>query len=1068
MPFSGSGLKVFISSTMEEFKLERQLLRTVLQDMYVDGFVFESDAGAVTDSAYIESMNILAESDIYVGLFGIRYGDVTVKEFLRAGELGIHRLVYLKGSNAKRAKELERFLRKYIFDPYFGVVHDTFEVNTDILSPVKRDIMKLLTDSYRRSTRTFAHDPLQPFYKLGLDVADWYESIGCTVVEDPDPVDRFTMDLLIENKPGPASMHRSPERIAVRCISGPVEQPHISAFLNSASASRCDGMLLISDRHIAPGALREAKEHANLEVLLIDDLIFGSLSIDTYLERLEARVKELEVDRFYLSLGCWKEHPNSNEVEMYEADPTPTPGVLSGIDKFVDVWLESPEKEHLSILGDFGMGKTWFVYHTAWQCLKKFRERRSAGRTCPRVPLVIPLRDYATTETAEGLISKFLFKDQETGIANYKMFEQLNRMGRLLLLFDGFDEMATRVDRQKMINHFWELAKLLKPVGKAILTCRTTHFPNAREGRELLTAELQSSVAKLTGEAPQFEIIHIEKFTESQIKTVLSRKSTPDVAQRILDNPDLMEMAARPLLIEFILEALPEVEAGRFVDFPRIYYYAVRRKMHRDIDEGRTFTSMLDKLYFLCELSWEMLSTDNLRIHYREFPERIRRLFGKKVMRQPDLDHWQFDMMRQLILVRDSQGYYSPAHRSLAEFFAAYKYVAELGLLADDLTDWSGSDVSVQSRPDVTKLIDGSALPTWSQFFETLNTSSSNDGGLHMEFGRFATEPFDGSSQSKSLVLLERLPRNAISLAAGMISRNADSLNHLCYLAKTYSSDRSPLVLLPLLREKHSSVLASSLAIESQGRPLKNGVAWVLGELGERNQHVKDALDRTIEAFASEQSDNSNSWWEAGFALWKLGFLKGDSPVAGTAVVDYLFKQLPGSTDVKNAIENLRRTVQADQLPEGRLNQRDIVILAYRRAEYSLDKLYDDILSVVDLATDTVGWRSYYISWLCGHLRIKKSVPSLVSAVGNPRRSVGNCACEALGKIGVVDKNVIEALIIGLESKYYRTRQHAAEALGILNIKEAVPVLAEAIRLEEVPAVKREIAKASKKLSKIV
>lgn len=31
-------------------------------------------------------------------------------------------------------------------------------------------------------------------------------------------------------------------------------------------------------------------------------------------------------------------------------------------------------------------------------------------------------------------------------------------MGKLLLIFDGFDEMAARVNRQEMINNFWELA----------------------------------------------------------------------------------------------------------------------------------------------------------------------------------------------------------------------------------------------------------------------------------------------------------------------------------------------------------------------------------------------------------------------------------------------------------------------------------------------------------------------------------------------------------------------------------------------------------------------------------
>ena len=46
----------------------------------------------------------------------------------------------------------------------------------------------------------------------------------------------------------------------------------------------------------------------------------------------------------------------------------------------------------------------------------------------------------------------------------------------------------------------------------------------------------------------------------------------------------------------------------------RVYLYATQRKMQRDITETRTFTSLADKLYFLCELSWEMLQHDKLKL----------------------------------------------------------------------------------------------------------------------------------------------------------------------------------------------------------------------------------------------------------------------------------------------------------------------------------------------------------------------------------------------------------------------------------------------------------------------
>ena len=357
------------------------------------------------------------------------------------------------------------------------------------------------------------------------------------------------------------------------------------------------------------------------------------------------------------------------------------------IDGYIDRWLDDPAKEHISILGEFGTGKTWFALHYAWVTLQRYRDAQKRGTELPRLPLVIPLRDYAKAVSVESLFSEFFFRKHEIPLPGYSAFEQLNRMGKLLLIFDGFDEMAARVDRQEMINNFWELAKVVVPGAKVILTCRTEHFPEAKEGRALLNAELQASTANLTGETPQFEVLELEKFDDLQIRQVLSHQATSTTVEQVMGNPQLLDLARRPVMTELILEALPDIEAGKPVDMSRVYLYAVRHKMQRDIKAERTFTSLADKLYFLCELSWEMLSTDQMSLNYRLFPDRIRQLFGGIVQEEKDLDHWHFDMMGQTMLIRNADGDYTPAHRSLLEFFVAYKFAAELGGLAEDFAD---------------------------------------------------------------------------------------------------------------------------------------------------------------------------------------------------------------------------------------------------------------------------------------------------------------------------------------------------------------------------------------------
>ncbi|GJD22824.1 WD-40 repeat protein [Rivularia sp. IAM M-261] len=497
------------------------------------------------------------------------------------------------------------------------------------------------------------------------------------------------------------------DRVLIRGIAGEAQVNDVLAMRSSVERERADEGWLVTARRISRAARTEVEkdENKHLGCYTFDELLAQDADFSGYLEWLEAEITRRQIDTKYVPLACSKEEIDlvtgrQIAVSRYEEED-------GWIDGYIDRWLDDPVKEHISVLGEFGTGKTWFVFHYAWVALQRYKDAQKRGVELPRLPLVIPLRDYAKAVSVESLFSEFFFRKHEIPLPGYSAFEQLNRMGKLLLIFDGFDEMAARVDRQEMINNFWELAKVVVPGAKVILTCRSEHFPEAKEGRALLSAELQASTALLTGETPQFEVLELEKFNDEQIKQVLLYQATSTTVEQVMNNPQLLDLARRPVMTELILEALPDIEAGKPIDMSRVYLYAVRRKIENDITQKRTFTSSAEKLYFLCELSWEMLSTEQMSLNYRLFPDRIRRLFGAAVQEEKDLDHWQFDMMGQTMLIRNADGDYTPAHRSLLEFFVAYKFAAEIGALADDFTELAREEV-------------GNVAPTsytWSSYF---------------------------------------------------------------------------------------------------------------------------------------------------------------------------------------------------------------------------------------------------------------------------------------------------------------------------------------------------------------
>ncbi|WP_414585141.1 NACHT domain-containing protein [Scytonema sp. PCC 10023] len=539
---------------------------------------------------------------------------------------------------------------------------------------------------------------------LAQQMRGWFETLGYRFEKYEVWEDNY-FEWIIDI---PARRNRY-DRILVRGIEGEAGLGDVMALRQSVEAQRTDEGWLVTARRISRAARDEVEKEENrhLDCYTFDELIDQDADFSGYLDWLEAEVKRREIDKKYVPLACTKEEfdaVSKRRIGVSRYDERD-----GWIDGYLDLWLDDPAKEHISILGEFGTGKTWFAFHYAWTALQRYRDAQKRGVERPRLPLIITLRDYAKALNVENVLAGFFFTQHNIRL-NSEVFDQLNSMGKLLLIFDGFDEMAAKCDRQQMINNFWELAKVVVPGAKVILTCRTEHFPEAKEGRALLNAELQASTAKLTGETPQFEVLELEKFNDEQIRQVLSFQAESTTVEQVMGNPQLLDLARRPVMTELILEALPDIEAGKPVDMSRVYLYAVRRKMERDIKAERTFTSLADKLYFLCELSWEMLSTDQMSLNYRLFPDRIRRLFGDVVQEEKDLDHWHYDMMGQTMLIRNADGDYTPAHRSLLEFFVAYKFAAELGVLADDFIELAQGQLHINKD----------AAPvdyTWSSYF---------------------------------------------------------------------------------------------------------------------------------------------------------------------------------------------------------------------------------------------------------------------------------------------------------------------------------------------------------------
>lgn len=603
--------------------------------------------------------------------------------------------VYKKFKIEGKGRGKDQRLKKWLLEQA-SALRESGEIIA--LQPEADQILTTATDrtvSGNASSQTIqARTPIQPPQSFAQSLWQWFNCLEYEFEGEPQLTsDRFEWILRIR-------VRRGFDRIVVHGIQGAAEVSDVRKLREAVNDRDADEGWVVVPRRISPMARQETEhsDNSNLYCYTFDELIEQDVDFGEYFKWLDKTIQDKEISSKYVHLACRKAEfdPHTQETIGYshygEAE--------DWIDGYLDQWLDDPAKEHISVLGEFGTGKTWFSLHYAWTSLQRYQQAKVRGLERPRIPLLIPLRDYTKAATIESLFLEFFFRKHKISLPNYAVLEQLNRMGKLLLIFDGFDEMADKIDRQKMINNFWELAKVVVPGAKAILTCRTEHFPDAKAGRELLNAELKASTDALMAESPQFEVLELEEFSDQQIRQVISTQTNSATTENFMVRPEFLNLARRPLMVELILAALPAIETGKSVDLARIYLYAVRHKMDQDIKSERTFTSLADKLYFLCELSWKMLSSEKMSLSYKDFPDEIRELFGDVVRSETTLDHWHYDMLGQTMLIRDEHGEYSPAHRSFLEFFVAYKFAAELGCLADDFVEIAQQQSHLDTEKD--------------------------------------------------------------------------------------------------------------------------------------------------------------------------------------------------------------------------------------------------------------------------------------------------------------------------------------------------------------------------------
>jgi WD40 repeat protein len=226
---------------------------------------------------------------------------------------------------------------------------------------------------------------------------------------------------------------------------------------------------------------------------------------------------------------------------------TTSPGDAEVHDDAVGEMLRLLAADHgrfLLLLGDFGRGKTFALRELA---------RRIPAELPHVIPIFIELRALDKAHTVDGLVAAHLANHGEE-LIDLKAFHYMLRQGRIVLLFDGFDELVTRVTYDQATDHLDTLLQAAQDKAKIVVSSRTQHFKSQ--------AQVLTALGEKVGVLPHRRVLGLEEFTSVQVRSYLVNRYKDEKAAeerlRILTGiEELLGLTSNPRMLSFIAD-LPE------------------------------------------------------------------------------------------------------------------------------------------------------------------------------------------------------------------------------------------------------------------------------------------------------------------------------------------------------------------------------------------------------------------------------------------------------------------------------------------------------------------------------
>lgn len=318
----------------------------------------------------------------------------------------------------------------------------------------------------------------------------------------------------------------------------------------------------------------------------------------------------------------------------------------------------NPEKaitdyDKLVILGVPGSGKTTLLRHIALKSCKESLEHRE--RTC--VPIPIILQEYSESgknlrEYVDITFDKYQFPKAK------EFIEKDLKEGKCKLLFDGFDELATKEKQDKIVEQIQEFIRKY-PHNQIIVTSRVAGYHDELKGFTKL-------------ELIEFDNKQIELFIENWFGKINS-ETAKSMLNAINENEQIKILARNPLMISIIAiiyeedRKLPQKRADLYSRCTEVLLskWDIQKKLKNAYASEK-------KEYILRKLAFYAHNNNKKIMTEKEVIEEMVRHFPRIQLKKEEAKSFLNEIWQRSYLLRQiSRDSYDFLHLSFQEYFTA-------------------------------------------------------------------------------------------------------------------------------------------------------------------------------------------------------------------------------------------------------------------------------------------------------------------------------------------------------------------------------------------------------------